>query len=613
MKRRFLCLLLLIAITGSAFSQISTANKRKRKQNTEQRLLDEQLASNYLKEQNYEKAKEAYRNLYKKHRLLHHFSLYVECLIRLEEYNQAEKELSTFIKSHPNRWKEKADLIFILFAEKSSNKAEKAFDAFLKDLPSQRGAIITIQNAFVARGMYEQALAVLEKGANINIDRYPFYSERASIYRAMADYAKAFEFLFLDLEADPSLFNATKNRLQTILYYDINHSIADEMRMALLKKAQDRPDNTLFAELLVWFALQEEDYDIALAQSISIDRREGAQDSKILDLSNICLNNKQFDIAEKGFKYIENKGKNTPFYDEAITGRIEAEYQKIKSDNAHSKKTYENLSGHIAKTLRTISGHNADRLGMIHADILAYHLEKADEAIDLLHKMLEQSKSVPEQSRLKLELADILLYQNKVWDATLLYSQVDKSMKEEPLGHEARFKNAQLRYFIGEFAWAESQLHILKAATSKLIANDAMTLSLIIKDNMEADTTGAELRRLARADYHIHRHRIDDAIIVLDSIIANGNRVSIPHALYRKADIELQKQHEEIADSLYTMIFRDFTESYMADDALIKAADIEQALGQKELAMQHYEQLIDKFPTSVYAAEARKSYRKLQQ
>ena len=91
-----------------------------------------------------------------------------------------------------------------------------------------------------------------------------------------------------------------------------------------------------------------------------------------------------------------------------------------------------------------------------------------------------------DKAELKLKLADIYLYKDEVWEATLLYSQVDKSMKEEPLGHEARFKNAQLRYFIGEYEWAESQLKVLKAATSKLIANDAMTLSLVIKDNYEA-------------------------------------------------------------------------------------------------------------------------------
>ena len=185
-------------------------------------------------------------------------------------------------------------------------------------------------------------------------------------------------------------------------------------------------------------------------------------------------------------------------------------------------------------------------------------------------------------------------------------------MKEEPLGHEARYKNAQLRYFIGEFAWAQTQLDVLKAATSKLIANDAMSLSLIIGDNLEYDTTGFELKRLARADYKIYQHKDDQALLILDSICANGNEISKPHALYRTAEIKERKQDYASADSIYLRIVSDFPGSYMADDALMRAALIEdQQLKNKEAAKRHYEQLIDNYPTSLYTAQAKKNYRKL--
>ena len=185
-------------------------------------------------------------------------------------------------------------------------------------------------------------------------------------------------------------------------------------------------------------------------------------------------------------------------------------------------------------------------------------------------------------------------------------------MKEEPLGHEARFKNAQLRYFIGEYEWAESQLKVLKAATSKLIANDAMTLSLIIKDNLEADSTGNELNRLARADYRIYQQRDDEAIVLLDEIIASGNEVSLPHALFRKGEIAEKRNGYEVAEQLYLQIVENFPESYMADAALMQAAMIEQnQLKNKELAKQHYEKLIDEYPTSIYTSQAKKNFRKL--
>ena len=194
----------------------------------------------------------------------------------------------------------------------------------------------------------------------------------------------------------------------------------------------------------------------------------------------------------------------------------------------------------------------------------------------------------------------------------MLYSQVDKSLKEEPLGHEARFKNAQLRYFIGEYEWAESQLKVLKAATSKLIANDAMTLSLVIKDNLEVDTTGIELNRLARVDYRIYQQRENEAIALLDDIIATGNEISKPHALFRKGEIAEQRKEFEAAEQLYLQIVAQYPDSYMADAALMHAAIIEQnELKNKTLAGEHYEKLIDEYPTSIYTAQAKKNYRKL--
>lgn len=243
---------------------------------------------------------------------------------------------------------------------------------------------------------------------------------------------------------------------------------------------------------------------------------------------------------------------------------------------------------------------------------MAYQLGQSEEAIALLTSTIEQALGKQGQAELKLKLADIYLHQDEVWEATLLYSQVDKSMKEEPLGHEARFKNAQLRYFIGEYIWAESQLKVLKAATSKLIANDAMTLSLVIKDNLEADTTGTELNRLAQADYRIYQQREDEAVSLLDEIIATGNEVSKPHALFRKAEIVEQRKEYGNAEQLFLQIVEQYPESYMADAALMRAAQIEQSqLKDKEAAKQHYEKLIDDYPTSIYTAQAKKNYRKL--
>ena len=613
-KHWFFILLINLAFVAQTMAQINTPPKGKKidAQQKEQIQIDEQLASQYYREQDYEKARDLYEKIYGKTNQIGHFQQYVECLIHLKDYDKAERELKAFAKKNPGYYKAATDLVYVYTLQGKTDKAKKQYNEIVKDLPDHAPTIRNLSYGFQARGLNDMALAVLEKGNTLLDGKETFYLDQAYIYQSSANYQEAFKYYFLELEANPGQYNNIRNRLQTMLYYDVNHSISDELRFALLKQTQEKPDNLEFAQLLVWFALQQEDYDIALAQCISIDRKTHDQDAQINNLSATCLNNKQFDVAKEGYTYILDKGPSSPFYGQAITGIIKADYLKLKEANSTDAKAYEKLSKRIDEAYNEINTNDLAKLTLIQADIMTYQLDKSDEAIDLLTQTIETVGGKQDKAELKLKLADIYLYKDEVWEATLLYSQVDKSLKEEPLGHEARFKNAQLRYFIGEYEWAESQLKVLKAATSKLIANDAMTLSLVIKDNLEVDTTGTELKRLARADYRIYQQKDDEAITLLDEIVATGNEVSKPHALFRKGEIKEKRKEYADAEQLFLQIVEKYPDNYMADTALMHAALLEQnELKDKESAKQHYEQLIDDYPTSIYTAQAKKNYRKL--
>ncbi len=615
MKRiRIISLLFSIVFALQANAQIEKTPKGKRldAQQKEQVQIDEQLANQFFRDQEYEQAKDLFWKLYDKTEMSHYFQQYIECLLAMKDYDKAERELKSFSKQNPSYYKAVVDLIYVYLQQGKDDKANKQFKELTKDLPDHSPTIRNLSYALQGRNLYEMALAVLEKGNTLLDGKETFYMDQAYIYQATADYQKAFLYYFMELEIHPGQYNNIRNRLQTMMFYDVNNSISDELRIALLKRTQEKPDNLELAQLLVWFALQQEDYDIALAQSQSIDRKTHDQDGQINNLSGICLNNKQFDIAKQGYSYIMEKGKSSPYYGQALCGTIKADYMKLQTANNKDTKAYERLSKRIDEAYNDVGTNDLTKLTLTHADIMAYQLDRSEEAIELLSKTLETVGSKQDKAELKLKLADIYLRKDEVWEATLLYSQVDKSLKEEPLGHEARFKNAQLRYFIGEYEWAQSQLNVLKAATSKLIANDAMTLSLVIKDNLEVDTTGTELNRLARADYRIYQQREDEAVALLDDIIATGNYVSKPHALFRKAEIEERRKEFGTAEQLFLQIVEQSPDSYMADAALMHAAMIEQnELKDKESAKQHYEKLIDEYPTSIYTAQAKKNYRKM--
>ena len=200
----FLCLLLLLMAAPSVAQVSSSTKSKKTQQQDPNHDINEKLASQHFQNQDYEKAKELYLELYKKKGQTQHFNQYVECLIRLGEYESAEKELKKFIRSNPSSSKSKIDLMYIYTKNNQQDKANDLLDELLKGLPDNKNTINNINNMMRSRMLYDAALQVLEKGALHNTENYPFYLERATLFHSMNNYQQAFEYYFLDLEARPN-------------------------------------------------------------------------------------------------------------------------------------------------------------------------------------------------------------------------------------------------------------------------------------------------------------------------------------------------------------------------------------------------------------------------
>lgn len=613
--RLFFVLSLLLLMASSVSAQVPLPSKGSyQSQNAQsQRQVDEQLARGFYNNKEYDKAADLYLKLYTSYNNYHYFSQYVECLLFLENYDDAEKVLKSFIKKDntTNKWKAQISLAFIYIKNNETEKADKYLKKLIKDLPEDKNVYVQVANTLRSRDLDEYAIILYDKGSAIEEMNYKFYMEKALTYNSLMNFEKSIENYLLQLEVEPDDYDLIKSRFSFMMRYDIDGSVIDVMRMAFLKKTQDNPENVMFAELLVWFSLQMKDYEIALSQEIALDKRFNDREFDIIYLARIARDNEQYDIAINAYEYLVNKSNEGAYYPEAVVGLTEVQYVKSLAEN-YDKEFYSAFEKRIELECEelTISDKTIPIL-IIRSEILTFKLDEYDKAIGLLNSVLEYNLSKYNKSKVKMTLADVYLYKGEMWEATLLYSQVDKSMKEEPIGHEARFKNAQLRYYMGEFDWSLAVLNILKSATSKLIANDAMTLSLLITDNLEYDTIA--LQRIAKADYYIYQKRYELANQMLDSVnIYNPNEVSMPYLLSRKAYIAMENKDYELADSLYKRVYQGYADSYIADKALLEDAILlERYLNKKEEAMECYAKIIDEYTASVYVAQARNAYRRI--
>jgi tetratricopeptide (TPR) repeat protein len=257
-------------------------------------------------------------------------------------------------------------------------------------------------------------------------------------------------------------------------------------------------------------------------------------------------------------------------------------------------------------------GRNTADIVLQLADLEAYHLTNMPKAISLL----EELKTTPGldrnvQARVKINLADCYLMNGDIWESTLLYSQVDKDFKEEQIGQEARFKNARLSYFNGDFQWAQAQFNVLKASTSKLIANDALDLSVFIMDNLNLDTTAAAISLYSGAEMLVYQNRFEEAFQKLDTLRREFPEHSLQDdILYLEAQIYEKKRDYPKAAALYQEVAEKYKEEIRADNALYALAQLyEYKIVDLEKAKGLYEKIFTDYSGSVFAVEARKRFR----
>lgn len=233
-------------------------------------------------------------------------------------------------------------------------------------------------------------------------------------------------------------------------------------------------------------------------------------------------------------------------------------------------------------------------------------------AIDLLNEMIEYP-GVNRYLRAngKIQLADYYLMKGEQWEATLLYSQVDKEFKDDLLGQTARFKNAKLSYYTGDFQWAQTQFDVLKASTSKLISNDALDLSVFIMDNLGLDTTSRPMELFAKSEQLVFQNRFEKAVETWNQIESEFPDHSLQDdILYAKATMYEKRREYDLAAEMYKQVVDKYIEEIRGDNALFALANLyESKLDKKDEAQTLYERLFIEFSNSTLAVEARKRYR----
>ncbi|AZI24426.1 hypothetical protein EA772_03330 [Pedobacter sp. G11] len=572
---------------------------------------DTPLIFQYYRDGEYEKAVVLLEKMFSGANSEGYFDIYFNSLLKLKRYDVAEKTVKKLMRQHPEN---DAYPIALgkLYQEKGDvQNGNKIFSDIINKLPKDEFKIRNLANNFYRFENYDFAVQTFKQGRKILGNNELFTYELLNIYRFKKDKPMLMQEYLDALATIPQLLPQAQAVLPMIFDDKADYQT---FQVGILKKIQKDPDAEIYIQLLTWNYIQQQQYDMALRQLIAFDKRTKADGGTLFNAIYTFVDNSAYETAIKAYEYLLTKGKENQYY---LPSKIELLNTKYNIQTAGKYNTAAlDLLAKDFQVLLDENGKNKNTLFAIKrlANLQAYYLNQAAQA----EKGLEEALQMPglngqDLGQLKLELGDIYILTNQPWEAFLVYEQVSKQFEGQPIGNEARFRSAKLSFYQGNFDYSSGQCQVLKAATSQLIANDALNLSLLISDNIQTPTDSNALKMYADAEMLVFRNLPAQAIRKLDSIAVvfpeNGLKDAV---LMTKAKILIKSNDFQSAADILKKLAENFKDGIWTDDALFTLGDLyEKKLNDIVQAKLYFQKLITDYPGSMFSAEARKRFRNL--
>jgi len=566
-------------------------------------------AKQYEAVKDYDSAIIIYKTLYEKSPD-NTYSDYLGLLCNAKKYKEAEKLVKSRMDAKPGPLLY-IDLGNIYKAEEKKEKAQEQFNTALQQVSPDEITIQQFADAFSQTGNDEYAIKVYEEGRK-KIGRPYLYSiQLANLYAKTGNLDTG---LVVLLAGTPAQNITLDNAKATLLQMVGNDSAKlQQTQKLLIRKINEDPGNVYYAEILTWIYTQKNDLDGALMQIEAIDERNKEKGDRLLKFARTAVSAKQYQTATKAYDDVMAKGADQPFYTTAESEKLNAGFLQLKDNPLYKQGDVDTLTRQYDTFLNQYPKYYATQTASEYATLEAQYDNNAQKGIDILQLSLTRPDIRKDlEGAFKLQIADYDVLIGRLWDASLAYSQVDKEFKQDALGEDARFRNAKLAYYRGDFEWAQFQLSILKRATSDLIANDALYLSVLITENV-VDSNLVPLQRFAYAGLLMFQNKDKEAEQLLDSIATAFPKHSLnDDILMQKAKIAEKHREYDRALGYLKVIQEKYGQDVLGDDAVFMSAEIYlNDLHQKDKAKQFYEQLVIDYPGSTYVQTARQRLQEL--
>jgi tetratricopeptide (TPR) repeat protein len=565
---------------------------------------DDQLAQNYFDKGEFEKALLSYQELFNAQSGNgFYFQQTIECYHQLKQYEIAEKK----ILERFNKFKQSSLLVELganYQLQKDESKAKKYFEQALDKIKKNPSEVYGIAAVFEKKVLINYALQAYQIALEID-PKMNFNFQMAVLYGQNGQTDQMIEMFLEESYINPQNLILIQNQFTRFMNENADVTFNEALRKALLIRIQKNQD-VFWNQYLSWYYVQQKEFSKAFIQEKAIYKRNPESLYNIINLAQISIEEEEKETAKEILAFILENSKDTDL-------QMQAHYFLTEMKiNDPAIKDYSEIEKDLAFLLNQYGiTPNSIKLQLLKAHFATFQMKNPTQGKAILKTALELPLDEYQKADVKMELADIFLFEEKFNQASLYYSQIEEDLKNDVIGHEATLKSAKTSYFKGDFVWALKQFKELKSVSSQLIANDALEYFLLINDNTIADSTQTALKQFARGDYLLYQNKPQEALLQFQDILKNFKGSEIESVtLYR-----LGKTYEKLGDfqlalSQYQTIIDKHFEGIYVDEALFFTAEMySKKVIDLEKAKSFYEKLVFHHQDSIYFVEARRKFR----
>ena len=567
---------------------------------------NEQLANNYFDRGEFEKALVSYEELLKlQEGNSNYFQRVIECYQQLQQLDKSQKAL----EDRFSKYRQSNLLVEIGYnyqLQKNQDKANKYYNQAIDKIKKNPNEVYGIAYIFERKSLVDFALLAYKTAIAIE-PKMNFSFQMAVLYGQQGNTDLMIDTFLDESYKNPQNLPVIQNQISRFMTEDVDVNFNESLKKALLIRAQKTQD-IFWNDFLSWLFVQQKEYGKAFIQQKAIYKRNPESFANIVNLGQMAIEDNDQSSAEEILTFVLDNTKDLDLLIKAHSYLI-----NMKIDHA-LEKDYPAITAELNGLIKEfgISPYTISLL-KLQANFEAFHLKNPEKAKTILKNAMDMPLDKYELAEVKMELADILLFEEKFNQALIYYSQIDEDMSGDVIGQEASLKTAKTSYFKTDFEWASHQLKVLKSASSQLIANDALDLFLLISDNTVGDSLQVALKKFAHADFLMYQNRKQEALSQFQTILKEHKGEDIEAVTL----LRIGKIYEKMGDftnalANYNTIITNHKESIYVDEALYFSAEIYNTqLNDPEKAKPLYEEMIFKHEDSIYYVDSRNKYRKL--